>query len=101
MKANGIKALDYRVQGGELVLVLTDTSLEEIMGMDTTLLRITTDDGDLADSFAGYQVARAAYDVADRSFAVTLAREIKDTTAKALDKLSEELAAAKILLGVE
>ena len=51
MKANSIKALDYQAQGKQLVLTLSDTSLEQITGMDTALLRITTDDGDLVEAF--------------------------------------------------
>lgn len=95
MKANSIKALDYQAQGKQLVLTLSDTSLEQITGMDTALLRITTDDGDLVEAFSGYRVARVTYEAADGTFQAVLDQGTGDTTAAALAALTEALAAAE------
>lgn len=95
MKANSIKALDYQAQGKQLVLTLSDTSLEQITGMDTALLRITTDDGDLVEAFSGYRVARVTYEAADGTFQTVLEQGAGDTTAAALAALTEALAAAE------
>ena len=84
MKANSIKALDYQAQGNQLVLTLSETSLEQITGMDTALLRITTDDGDLVEAFSGYRVARVTYEAADGTFRAVLEQGAGDTTAAAL-----------------
>ena len=91
MKINGIKALDYQDQGDRLVLTLSGTTLEEIAGMDTALLRVTTDAGDLVDAFAGYKVTRVAYDVATRAYTATLQRNVDDTVARALSAVTDQL----------
>lgn len=95
MKSNGIKALDYQVQGERLFLTLSETSLEQITGMDTALLRITTDDGDLVEAFSGYRVARVTYEAADGTFLAVLEQGAGDTTAAALAALTEALNAAE------
>lgn len=95
MKVNTIKALDYQAQGTQLVLTLADTSLEQITGMDTALLRITTDDGDLVEAFPGYRVARVTYEAVDGSFRAVLEQGAVDTTATALAALTEALVAAE------
>ena len=92
MKVNTIKALDYQAQGTQLVLTLADTSLEQITGMDTALLRITTDDGDLVEAFSGYRVARVTYEAPDGTFRAVLEQGAGDTTAAALAALTEALA---------
>lgn len=92
MKVNTIKALDYQAQGTQLVLTLADTSLEQITGMDTVLLRITTDDGDLVEAFSGYRVARVTYEASDGTFRAVLEQGAGDTTAAALAALTEALA---------
>ena len=95
MKSNGIKALDYQVQGERLFLTLSETSLEQITGMDTALLRITTDDGDLVEAFSGYRVARVTYEAADGTFRAVLEQGAGDTTAAALAALTDALTAAE------
>ncbi|MDO4516476.1 MAG: hypothetical protein Q4C76_04990 [Bacillota bacterium] len=95
MKSNGIKALDYQAQGERLFLTLAETSLEQITGMDTALLRITTDDGDLVEAFSGYRVARVTYEAADGTFLAVLEQGAGDTTAAALAALTDALTAAE------
>lgn len=95
MRINNIKALDYQVQGERLFLMLSETSLEQITGMDTALLRITTDDGDLVEAFSGYRVARVTFEAADGTFLAVLEQGAGDTTAAALAALTEALTAAE------
>lgn len=95
MKANSIKALDYQAQGKQLVLTLSETSLEQITGMDTALLRITTDNGDLVEAFSGFRVARVTYEAADGTFRAVLEQGVGDTTAATLAALTEALTAAE------
>ena len=61
MKVNNIKALDYRHQGNTLVLAFAETSMEEITGMDTALLTVKTDEGDMVEAFAGFRLVRVTY----------------------------------------
>lgn len=91
MKINGIKALDYREQDGKLVVTMKDTSLEEIIGMDAAVLRVTTDDGDLVECIAGYQVAIVTYEAGTETFTVALDQRVDDTTAKALEAITAQL----------
>lgn len=90
MKANNIKALDYLVQGDTLTLTLGDTSLKEIIAMDTALVRVTTDDNDPVEAFAGYQLVRATYEAEKELFVVVLTRQVPDSARAALEALAAE-----------
>ena len=95
MKSNVIKALDYKAQGDRLFLTLAETSLDQITGMDTALLRITTDDGDLVEAFSGYRVVRVTYEATDGTFLAVLEQGAGETTAAALAALTDALTAAE------
>ena len=72
MKINNIKALDYQVQGSGLVLILAETTLEEILNMDMALLQVNTDEDDLVEALAGYRLTKVTYDVASNTFTAML-----------------------------
>ena len=72
MKVNNIKALDYRHQGNTLVLAFAETSMEEITGMDTALLTVKTDEGDMVEAFAGFRLVRVTYEATDGTFTAVL-----------------------------
>lgn len=61
MKVNNIKSDDYISLDGNLDIVL-DCSVVEALGMDTSIIEIRTDDGDLVESFAGYIKKSATID---------------------------------------
>lgn len=90
MKVNNIKALDYQHQGNTLVLAFANTSLEEIKDMDTTLLKVETDEGDMVEAFAGFHLLRVTYEAAEDTFIAVLEKGL-DTTSKALAAVTEEL----------
>ena len=50
MKINGIKALDYQCQGDSLTLVLTETTFDAVSNLNTALIEVRTDDGDLVEA---------------------------------------------------
>lgn len=54
MKINGIKALDYQCQGDSLTLTLTETDFETVSNLNTALVEVRTDDGDLVEAHGGY-----------------------------------------------
>lgn len=91
MKINGIKALDYQEKGSQLLITLEGTNLEEITGMDSAMLRVTTDDGDLVTCFVGYQVARVTYEAATGTCMAVLDQRVDDTTAEALAAITEQM----------
>lgn len=93
MKANNIKALDYERQGAALVLILSETSLEEVTGMDTALVAIRTDEGDLVEAFAGYALRTVTYDLTAQTYTATLSTEAGDTTAAALSRMAKQVSA--------
>lgn len=62
MKVNNIKSDDYISLDGNLDIVL-DCSVVEALGMDTSIIEVRTDDGDLVESFAGYIKKSATIDV--------------------------------------
>lgn len=91
MQINGIKALDYQEKGGQLVITLEGATLEEITGMDTALLRITTDDGDLVECFVGYYVARVTYETTTEAYVAVLEQKVDGATAAALEAIKTQL----------
>lgn len=54
MKINGIKALDYQCQGDSLTLVLSETTFDAVSNLNTALVEVRTDDGDLVEAHGGY-----------------------------------------------
>ena len=100
MKVNNITATDYRsTESGGLVLVLTNTDMETILAMDTSVLTVETDEGTFVEAFAGMQIVSLTYDVTDKSWLVNLVPAIEDTTKKALEELSREVADLKAQSG--
>ena len=91
MKVNGITALDYERQGDSLALVLSDTNFEAVSGMDTALLEVRTDDGDLVEAFAGYALRSITYDTAAQTYKAVLVLAADDSTAKALDSITAKI----------
>lgn len=53
MKINGIKSNDYKIVDEELNIILVCTA-EEALAMDTTIIKVTTDQGDLVEQFVGF-----------------------------------------------
>ena len=96
MRINNIKALDYQAQGERLAIPLTETSVEAVLAMDTTLLTVKTDDGDTVEVFAGYALQTVTVDAANpTNVTAVLTRSADDGTAKALDALTDKLAQAE------
>ena len=62
MKVNDIKALDYQCQGDSLTLVLTETDFETVSNLNTALVEVRTDDGDLVEAHGGYALRAITYD---------------------------------------
>ncbi len=91
MKANNIKALDYQHQGNTLVLTFAETSMEEIVGMDTALLTVKTDEGDMVEAFVGFRLVRVTYEVTEETFTAVMEQGADETTVKALAAVTEEL----------
>lgn len=91
MKINNITALDYSASGESLVLSLSGTSMEEVTGMDTSLVTVQTDAGDTVEVFAGYALKSVTYDLATSAYSAVLVRSAEDSTGKALDALTAQL----------
>ena len=62
MKINGIKALDYQCQGDSLTLTLTETTFDAVSNLNTALVEVRTDDGDLVEAHGGYALRAITYD---------------------------------------
>ncbi len=95
MKANNITLRDYDSQDRQLVLVLADTSMEAVIGMDTTLLTIQTDDGDTVEVFSGFAQRSVTCDLIAKTYTATLVQSMEDAAAILLKQLTEELLVEK------
>lgn len=63
MLINGLKGIDNYTEDTRLILVL-DATADEVMGIDTAHVAVTTDAGDVAEEYFGYVKQSAAIDMA-------------------------------------
>lgn len=54
MQVNGINCTDYKRDGVMVTLLFTDTTFEEIEALDFSVLNVTTNTGDLAETLTGF-----------------------------------------------
>ena len=87
MKINGIKALDYQCQGDSLTLVLSETDFETVSGLNTALIEVRTDDGDLVAAYGGYALRAITYYKDKQTYTVVCTTAADDTTAQAISQL--------------
>ena len=87
MKINGIKALDYQCQGDSLTLTLTETDFETVSNLNTALVEVRTDDGDLVEAHGGYALRAITYDKDKQTYTVACTTAADDTTAQAISQL--------------
>ena len=88
MKINGIKALDYQCQGDSLTLVLSETDFETVSNLNTALVEVRTDDGDLVEAHGGYALRAITYDKDKQTYTVACTTAADDTTAQAISQLT-------------
>ena len=84
---NGIKALDYQCQGDSLTLTLTETDFETVSNLNTALVEVRTDDGDLVEAHGGYALRAITYDKDKQTYTVACTTAADDTTAQAISQL--------------
>ena len=91
MKINGIKALDYQCQGDSLTLVLSETDFETVSNLNTALVEVRTDDGDLVEAHGGYALRAITYDKDKQIYTVACTTAADDTTAQAISQLAAQV----------
>lgn len=95
MKINGIKALDYQCQGDSLTLVLSETTFDAVSNLNTALIEIRTDDGDLVEAHGGYALRAITYDKDKQTYTVACTTA-DDTTAQAISQLTTMVEELKV-----
>ena len=85
MKINGIKALDYQCQGDSLTLTLSETTFDAVSNLNTALIEVRTDDGDLVEAHGGYALRAITYDKDKQTYTAICTAD--DTTAQAISQL--------------
>ena len=103
MKINEIKALDYQCQGDSLTLVLSETDFETVSNLNTALVEVRTDDGDLVEAHGGYALRAITYDKDKQTYTVACTTA-DDTTAQAISQLAaqvEELTTSNTALAAQ
>ena len=81
MKINGIKALDYQCQGENLTLVLSETTFDAVSNLNTALVEVRTDDGDLVEAHGGYALRAITYDKDKQTYTVACTTAADDLAA--------------------
>lgn len=96
MKINGIKALDYQCQGDSLTLVLSETTFDAVSNLNTALIEVRTDDGDLVEAHGGYALRAITYDKDKQTYTVVCTTAADDTTAQAISQLTTMVEELKV-----
>nr|DAR54604.1 MAG TPA: hypothetical protein [Caudoviricetes sp.] len=96
MKINEIKALDYHCQGDSLTLVLSETDFETVSNLNTALVEVRTDDGDLVEAHGGYALRAITYDKDKQTYTVACTTAADDTTAQAISQLTTMVEELKV-----
>ena len=96
MKINGIKALDYQCQGDSLTLVLSETTFDAVSNLNTALVEVRTDDGDLVEAHGGYALRAITYDKDKQTYTVACTTAADDTTAQAISQLVSKVGNAVV-----
>ena len=96
MKINGIKALDYQCQGDSLTLTLTETTFDAVSNLNTALVEVRTDDGDLVEAHGGYALRAITYDKDKQTYTVACTTAADDTTAQAISQLTTMVEELKV-----
>lgn len=96
MKINGIKALDYQCQGESLTLVLSETTFDAVSNLNTALVEVRTDDGDLVEAHGGYALRAITYDKDKQTYTAVCTTAADDTTAQAISQLTTMVEELKV-----
>ena len=95
MRANDYTCTSYRDTGGGLELTLPGADPTGALGADWSLVSIATDDGDVAETFAGYAARSATVDAATGDVTLRLVSGADAAVIGAVRRLAEENAALK------
>lgn len=104
MKINGIKALDYQCQGDSLTLVLSETTFDAVSNLNTALVEVRTDDGDLVEAHGGYALRAITYDKDKQTYTLLAPQPLHGTVAQAISQLAaqvEELTTSNTALAAQ
>ena len=104
MKINGIKALDYQCQGDSLTLVLSETTFDAVSNLNTALVEVRTDDGDLVEAHGGYALRAITYNKDKQMYTVACTTVADDTAVQAISQLAaqvEELTTSNTALAAQ
>lgn len=96
MKINGIKALDYQCQGESLTLVLSETTFDAVSNLNTALVEVRTDDGDLVEAHGGYALRAITYDKDKQTYAVVCTTAADGTVSQAISQLTTMVEELKV-----
>ena len=94
MKINNITAYDYYLQNENSLVLILGCSVDEALKIDTSLLEVKTDDGNLVEAFGGYRKRSAAIDI-DTGRVSLLCYLDTDGSGAAVDALAKQLTAEK------
>lgn len=80
MKVNNILAIDYKLYDNQLLIYFKNTSTEQIAQLKSNLLTITTNSGEVVESFSGYKLKTIEYLVEENLYLGTYVQNLDTTT---------------------
>lgn len=79
MRINNLCAIDYKLNNQNLLIYFKNVSTEQIAHLNSTILTVTTNSGELVESFTGYKVQSIEYNIKDDVYIATYTQS-QDTT---------------------
>lgn len=67
--------------------MLSETTFDAVSNLNTALIEVRTDDGDLVEAHGGYALRAITYDKDKQTYTVACATAADDTTAQAISQL--------------
>lgn len=86
----------YQCQGDSLTLVLSETTFDAVSNLNTALIEVRTDDGDLVEAHGGYALRAITYDKDKQTYTVACTTAADDTTAQAISQLTTMVEELKV-----
>ena len=68
-------------------MTLTETTFDAVSNLNTALVEVRTDDGDLVEAHGGYALRAITYDKDKQTYTVACTTAADDTTAQAISQL--------------
>ena len=88
MKINTLSSTNYKlIEKDQLLITFTNTTLQDILELDTKILNVVTDAEQFVESFVGWQLQKVTYNKASNDYDAYFIPSLDEISAKLLEQL--------------